>query len=191
MIACQFKHVIHLFFLLIVITAIQSEATDQRQMGNTIQVDDITLVLNGAGFRTAYGMRIYKCGLYLLKKNSNASEITDADQPMAIRMIIVSSLITGARLEKTTREGFANATNNNLTPIDSEINTFMTVARNDLKKGDDFMFIYTPQKGTEIIKNQKSLVLIKGLPFKKALFGIWLCDKPPQKELKEAMLSAK
>ncbi len=37
-------------------------------------------------------------------------------------------------------------------------------------------------------KYSSSKVNIKGLEFKKALFGIWLCDKPAQKSLKQEML---
>ncbi|HCX90261.1 MAG: hypothetical protein COW04_00540 [Deltaproteobacteria bacterium CG12_big_fil_rev_8_21_14_0_65_43_10] len=38
-----------------------------------------------------------------------------------------------------------------------------------------------------ILSLQNSKVT-NGLPFKKALFGIWLCDNPAQKSLKREML---
>jgi len=45
-----------------------------------------------------------------------------------------------------------------------------------------------PGKGVEIYKNGQMISTIQGLEFKKALFGIWLCNKPAQESLKEAML---
>ena len=37
-------------------------------------------------------------------------------------------------------------------------------------------------------KNNKKVKTIKGLKFKQAAFGIWLCDDPADKDLKEGML---
>ena len=48
--------------------------------------------------------------------------------------------------------------------------------------------IYIPGKGVEVLKNSQSKVIIKGLEFKKALFGIWLCNKPAQESVKKQML---
>ena len=37
-------------------------------------------------------------------------------------------------------------------------------------------------------KNDKELGTIEGMEFKKALFGIWLSNRPADDDLKEAML---
>ena len=157
-------------------------------MENKLPIADTCLVLNGEGFRIAYGMRMYQCGLYLLSNNSEPQSIIKTDAPMAVVMVIKSSLITGKRLDKSTREGFRNSTGEKYSRVASEIDKFLSMITEDLKKDDIFTFIYTPQRGTEIIKNRKSLGIIAGLAFKKALFGIWLCDKPPTLELKNSML---
>jgi len=40
-----------------------------------------------------------------------------------------------------------------------------------------------------VFKNNKELGIIEGLDFKKALFGIWFCDKPADEDLMNGMLS--
>jgi hypothetical protein len=161
-------------------------------IGNTMEEKitsgDSVLILNGEGFRNAYGMKMYICGLYLIKKCSDSDGIINGDSPMAVKMIIYSSLITGKRLEKSTREGFMNSTGGNPGQLTSRINCFLSIVASDLKKGDVFLFVYDPQKGTQIVKNGVCKGIIDGLDFKKALFGIWLCDKPPSQELKRELL---
>ena len=39
-----------------------------------------------------------------------------------------------------------------------------------------------------VIRNGEVKVVVPGLAFKKALFGIWLSDDPVQDDLKEGML---
>jgi hypothetical protein len=45
-----------------------------------------------------------------------------------------------------------------------------------------------PGKGVEVYINGEYASVTEGLAFKKALFGIYLSDKPAQKSLKKAML---
>ena len=43
-------------------------------------------------------------------------------------------------------------------------------------------------EGVVVYKNGVKKGSIDGQDFKKALFGIWLCDKPADKDLKDEML---
>jgi hypothetical protein len=52
---------------------------------------------------------MYTGGLYLVKKSSAAQAIIDEYSSMAVLMVINSSLITGDRLKKSTRDGCVNA----------------------------------------------------------------------------------
>ncbi|HLU85349.1 MAG TPA: chalcone isomerase family protein, partial [Vicingaceae bacterium] len=58
----------------------------------------------------------------------------------------------------------------------------------EIKKGDIYDIFYVPNKATLVVKNGKLMAKIEGLDFKKALFGIWLCDKPADKNLKDDLL---
>ncbi len=73
-------------------------------------------------------------------------------------------------------------------PLQSEIDSFIGLFKDSLKQGDNIDFIYLPDVGTKIIKNRKTLLIIKSLDFKKALFGIWLSHHSVQESLKNEML---
>ena len=53
---------------------------------------------------------------------------------------------------------------------------------------DFYEFIFIPETGIHVLKNNEQVQLIPGLEFKKAFFGIFLSDNPIQKNLKKAML---
>ena len=173
-------------FIAVFIGTVSSVLSDP--IATELATGDTTLTLNGSGFRTAFGIRLYQSGLYLQQRNNDPDFIINDNAPMAVRMIILSSLITAKRLSKSTSEGFLNATNGNLDSISAQVNRFLSLVVEDLKKNDVFTFIYRPQQGTQIIKNGIVKGVIPGLAFKEALFGIWLCQKPPAEELKNSML---
>jgi hypothetical protein len=99
-----------------------------------------------------------------------------------------SSMVTSKKMEKAWREGFEKATGGNIEPIKVQIEELISVFREEIKENDSYDMVYVPGKGVQVSKNSESRPTIGGLPFKKALFGIWLSDKPAQKSLKKAML---
>jgi hypothetical protein len=153
-------------------------------------IDNKIVVLNGAGVRNKYFMNVYVAGLYLRSKSSNPREIINADQPMAVRLQIISSLVTKERMAQSIIEGFEFSTGGNIKPIQKEIDMILKIFRADeIKVGDVFDIFYTPGKGVTATKNGKDYkILIKGLHFKKALFGIWLGEEPVDDPLKDKML---
>ena len=157
-------------------------------MPETLKACSGNLVLNGAGVRDKFFMDLYVGGLYLKSKSSNSSSIMNSDQPMAIRLHIVSKLITGEKMSKATNEGFEKSAGSNLPSLKTRIKKFISVFKSGIKKFDKYNFIYIPKKGTQVFKNGKLKTTIKGLDFKKALFGIWIGRKPAQKDLRNDML---
>ncbi|ETR72606.1 MAG: hypothetical protein OMM_01594 [Candidatus Magnetoglobus multicellularis str. Araruama] len=155
---------------------------------STLAAGKQQLVLNGAGYRTKFFMKIYVGALYLSEKSSDQNAIINANKPMAIKMHIISGLISSAKMIKAVETGFENATGGNVAPIEKEKNQLLALFKEEIKVGDIYDLIYTPNEGVRALKNGKEKGLIKGLPFKKALFGIWLCDSPADKYLKRSML---
>ncbi|HPI92223.1 MAG TPA: chalcone isomerase family protein [Deltaproteobacteria bacterium] len=154
---------------------------------DTLKAGDQDLVGNGGGKRTKFGLKVYVAALYLKQKSGDANAIINADEPMAIRLQVTSGLVTPEKMKAAIDEGFENATGGNVAPIQAKIDAFTANFKN-LANGDVYDFIYVPGTGTEIYKAGKLSSTIQGLDFKKGLFGIWLCDKPAQKDLKEKML---
>ncbi len=158
------------------------------ELPNQIIVADQQLQLEGAGTRVKLWMDMYAMGLYLTHDMSDAEKIISSDESMGIRLEIISGLITSEKMEKATREGFKNATNGEMENIKDEIEDFISVFMLGIEKNDVFEFIYSPAAGTMVFKNAELKHSIQGLSFKQALFGIWLCDKPADKSLKDKLL---
>jgi hypothetical protein len=152
------------------------------------EISQTELILNGVGLRTKFFLQLYAGGLYLEQKSSQPKQIILADSPMAIRLHIVSSMITSEKMEAATREGFEKATDNNISLITSQIEQFILVFKEKIQENDIYDLVYSPDKGVTVYKNDKIYSSIVGLNFKQALFGIWLCDNPAQESLKTEML---
>jgi hypothetical protein len=153
----------------------------------TYQQGAKSLVLNGEGSRTKAILTVYKSGLYLSKKSSDANAIINANEPMSIKIHITSRLLTADKLSSAVREGFTNSTGSR-TAMKTEIDRLLTFFSNGVSKGNIFDLSYTPETGVSIYKNGKLGLVIKGLAFKKAFYGIWLGAKPAQESLKAEML---
>lgn len=160
-----------------------------KSFPSSVSTQKGTLVLNGGGVREKLWIDVYVAGLYLTAKSSNASEIIHADQPMAVMMNIVSGMINSDNMTEAVNEGFEKSTNGNTAPLRERINAFLDVFRKEpVKAGDIFKIIYLPAEGVKIYKNDSLKATVSGLDFKKALFGIWLGDKPVSSALKKGML---
>lgn len=183
------KKVIFLMFAVFSISLGQAQTEiGGVNLPNTLEYGSEELMLNGAGVREKFWMDMYVGGLYLNAKSSNAAEITKADKPMAIKLHMVSKMITSKRMIDAVNEGFENATDGNTAPISSEIAKFKSFFDEQINKEDVFDIVYIPANGVTVYKNGKESGNIKGLEFKRALFGIWLSDKPADEDLKKGML---
>jgi hypothetical protein len=89
---------------------------------------------------------------------------------------------------KALNDGFKNSTGGDTAAIQPQIDQMIEFMGEKIKIGDVFHYVYEPGSGTHMIKNDGAPVVIEGLDFKQALFGIWLADKPAQASLKKAML---
>ena len=107
---------------------------------------------------------------------------------MALRIDVTSEMVTADAMKKALSDGLEKSTNNNTGPILNEIEQLSSSFNSDVSSGDFYEFIYIPEIGTHVLKNDELVELIPGFDFKKAFFGIFLSDNPIQKNLKKAML---
>lgn len=180
-------------FLLLFAIAFIASAPAQTKAGgatlpNTVSFEGEKLVLNGAGVRTKFFMDMYAGALYVNSKNNNANAIVNANEPMAIKLHIVSSLISSDKMIDAVNEGFDNTAKGNRAALESDIQKFKAFFKDEIDKNDVFDLVYLPAEGVMVFKNGNKQGAIKGLEFKKALFGIWLSNTPADKKLKQGML---
>lgn len=151
---------------------------------------DHSLVLNGAGLRKKFFIKVYAGGLYLPEKATDAAAILDANTSAAIRMVMIYDGVSAKKLQDTWQEGFEDNVAD-LAPLQDRINDFKAFFTETSKKNDEFDIVYTPEKGTELIINGQSKGFIPGADFRKAILSLWLGKKPADKKLKKAMLGGK
>lgn len=158
-------------------------------MPNVMKAGDDYLKINGGGVREKFFIDLYIGVLYLKEKSSSASHVINADEAMGIKIRIISGMVDNDNFEEALREGFDKSTGGNIAPIEERMEKLIKVGfAEDIKTGDIYDLIYLPSKGCSLSKNNKELLTIKGLDFKKALFGIWFGDDPADEGLKKAML---
>jgi len=153
-----------------------------------LQAGSVTLVLNGVGTRKKLFVPVYKAGLYLRQKSNDPHAILTAEEPMAMRIVITSSLVTPEKMARATREGFQKSTGGDTAAIAPQIEQMIRFFEAALEEGDVFDLLYQPGVGTRFIRNNVEKDVAPGAEFKKALFGIWLSGDPVQKNLKKALL---
>ncbi|MGF1642167.1 MAG: chalcone isomerase family protein [Thiotrichales bacterium] len=163
-------------------------STHEGHFPPEMNVADGSLVLNGEGMRTRMFIGLYQAALYLKARQADATAIVQADAPMAIRLRIVSTLITSDKMESATREGFAKSIVGDDSALAARIEQFIDVFRAKIDADDTYDFVYQPGAGTSVSKNGVQITSIGGLDFKQALFGIWLGPDPAQRDLKDALL---
>ena len=165
-----------------------------KEIGGATLPDSMTagkdeLVLNGAGLRKKYRfVKVYVGGLYLIQKNADPQKIIEADESMAVKMHFIRDGVSGKKLIDGWTEGFDKATGGNVLPIKEEIDRFNSFFTEEAKKDDVYDIIYIPGQGVSVFIKGTLKGTIKGLDFKKALFSIWLGNKPADSGLKEGML---
>lgn len=146
------------------------------------------LALNGGGVRTKFFLKVYVTGLYLLDKASDALEIINSDKPMSIQLHITSDLVSSGQMISSIEEGLEKSTNGKQEKFRQEIDTLTSAFSKEFSKGDIFDIAYAPQSGVEVFKNGVDQTYVGDLEFKKALWGIWLSEKPVDQKLKQGML---
>lgn len=152
-----------------------------------MKISDKIVYFNGGGVRNKYFIALYVSSLYVPKRTTNAKEIINQNTESAVRIKVTSKLVTRERFIESVREGFGTSTEGKATQ--KEIDDFMKLFSGEFHNGDDIILIYKPNKGIVVYMNGKNLGLAEGgIEFKKALWGIWLGDKPVNKKLKDEML---
>ena len=177
-----------LFLLVFTFTIISTFA--QTKVGdvtlpNIETFSDQELVLNGAGMREKMWIDLYAGGLYVQSKTSDANSIINADKPMAMKLHIVSRLVSQEKMVSAVNEGFEKSSHGKASATEKA--QFIACFKDEISSGNIFDIVYLNGK-TTVYKNGTEKGFVSGLEFKKALFSIWLGKKPVDKDLKNGML---
>jgi hypothetical protein len=155
----------------------------------TIDFQSKKLELNGFGTRSKMLVEVYVQALYLSKLSQDAAYIIESDSDMAIRIQITSSMVSSAKLTRNMHNGFEHSAGDVLESLRPRIELLKQLLSDKIVEKDVFNIIYNhSDANTYVYKNDVLKGKIPGFDFKKALFGIWLSDKPVDEDLKNELL---
>lgn len=168
-----------------------------RDLGGIAIPDSLTvageaepLILNGAGYRKKFFIKVYVGALYLARPTNQAQSVLDASTPRVMRLHF---------LRDVAQDQFASAWNDGLTPNHTpaemqalrlrldELNTLI----GNLREKDVLRIEMRPNGQTEVWVNDLQRGTIKGADFQNALLKAWVGAKPADAHLKQAVLGGK
>jgi hypothetical protein len=178
-----------LFFVLLVgIQSIQAREIAGIAVPESVTINNKLLVLNGAGIRKKFFMKIYVGALYLTVKQMNVSEILADPRAKRITMSFLYKEVSAERQVEGWNNGFRdNNSAEELEKLQDRINQF-NLLFTVIRRGEVIRLDYMPEEGTHVWVNDTLRGTIPGEDFYQALLKIWLGPKPAEEELKDAML---
>ncbi len=146
--------------------------------------EGITMELQGTGLKTLVLFKAFAAGFYQ-EKSFQKDILGEVSKRIEVEYFVN---IPGEKLNAYTLERMkVNVSEDELNDINAEIkmmgNYFV-----DLKKGDRFSLTYIPGVGTKFAHNGKETGVIEGQQFAKALFSVWIGEKPFDQKLKNQIL---
>ncbi len=160
-------------------------------MPDRLKIDGKDLVLNGMGLReaTVLGIDVYVAGLYLEQRSSDGKKIAAAESLKLVKMTFVRD-VSREDMAEQMGEHFRLAAGKDygkLKPRFDRLSSWLPA----LHEGDVFTVAYRPGDGLEVRHGSKKLGTIPGADFARAIFSIWLGDKPPNPGLKAGLLGGR
>lgn len=150
--------------------------------------DQQSLMLNGAGVRKKFFLKIYVASLYLKQRSGDARQIVATDTPKRMQMDMLYSKVAKEKFVEGWNEGFeANHSAQELRPLRDRIAQFNGMFET-LVAGDRVLLDYLPGQGTRVTVKGVEKGVIPGEDFNRALLKIWLGESPVTESLKEALL---
>ncbi len=182
-----------LIAILLLCVSMQASAVELEgvKVGDSVQLDNAVLTLNGAGVRSIVFFKMYVIGLYLAEKQHSAATIFADAKPKRIALHVVVGEAGTERFLNGFRKGIEkNHGEAQLAALRERMAAFeqMFGAIKNVKYGDAIAFDWLPATGTRVTLNGAELGRIAGEDFYRALLSIWIGGKPVTDDLKQALL---
>lgn len=177
---------------LLLCVCVQAQAVEVAgvSVADSVHLGSRDLVLNGAGLRTKFFFKIYVAALYLSEKTHAAEAALNQSGEKRIALYALRELSDEQMLHAFNEVMAANHTPAEILVLEPQLKELTAIfhAVKAVKNGDVIVLDYLPERGTRIIVNDVLKGNIAGAVFNRALFKIWLGDKPAQPDLKQKML---
>lgn len=149
------------------------------------------LVLNGAGIRTRFVVKVYVAGLYLAEKKAAAADAIALAGPKRVGITMLRD-VGAQQFNEALVDGFrANNTAADVEKLKGALDELSAImnALGEAKKGSVIALDFAPGTGTRVlVDGAPKGKPIAGEDFYRGLLRIWLGDKPVDADLKKGML---
>lgn|GEM_PF-689246 len=147
----------HRYWMSLLIVLLLASPAPAVEVGGASLPDSLTvegreLVLNGAGLRKKFFVKVYAMGLYLTRRMQDPERIIQADEPMAARMHFICDGVSSEDLVDAWRDGFENAAGGgDLGALRERVETFNGYFTGEASEGDVYGFVYLPGEGVRTV----------------------------------------
>lgn len=161
----------------------------------TATVGGKSLVLNGAGLRTKFLVKVYALGLYVPRKSNSAAELAMVNGPELVEIHMLRK-VDAKTFVDALHEGLeANNSKDSLAKVQPQIDQLDSLMKSvgTANNGDIIKFEYLPASGTQLYINGSKLgnSIGGGSDFYTAILKIWFGSDPVDKDLKMAVAGTK
>lgn len=159
---------------------------------DTLPVGGKELMLNGAGVRTKFIVKVYAAGLYLQSKEHTTEGVMKAAGPRRIRLVMLRD-ISSEDFGSAFMSGLnANVSKEDKSKVIMQISKYgeMFAQIDSIKKGDTLDTDWIPGVGAQSFLNGKKIGdVLPDVIFYNSVLRIWLGEKPVDSSLKTKLLA--
>lgn len=189
MIASQgFRRAAFVGFLLVAPYLHAAEVSGVR-IDDRLRIGDSDLVLNGAGLRTRFFVKVYVGALYASQKSAVPAALINSQAPRRMSLRMMRDLDADA-LHGALQDGL----NSNLAPAElaeikpqAEQLAIIMKSIGKVREGDTIAIDFSAD-GVSIGLNGEARGKVDGAAFARGLLKVWLGDNPVDAALKKALL---
>jgi long-chain acyl-CoA synthetase len=159
------------------------------KLDDAVKAGGKNMVLNGAGLRSRFFVKVYVGALYVEKKVTSPADVYGGPAPSRIVLHLLRN-IDAKTFQESLDDGLSkNSSEAELAAVKEQAGQFskMMLAIGEVKEGGVVALDFSPA-GVAVAYNGKALGTVAGAPFAKALLRVWLGDNPSDSGLKKAML---
>lgn len=176
---------------LLAVPGLQAAEVAGVRVEEKLRVGSNELVLNGAGLRTRFFIKVYVGALYVGEKASSPAAIIDSNAPRRVSLRLLRDLEAESlhsALDEGLRNNLSAAELSDLKgPAEQLAGIMKGIGK--VKEGDTVAIDFS-EAGVSVSQNGEARGKVAGAAFARALLKVWLGDKPADAALKKAMLGS-
>lgn len=147
------------------------------------------LVLNGAGLRTKFVVKVYVAALYASARSQDAAALINSNEPRRMRLQLLRD-VDSKSLDAALQDGLRDNTHKQeLAALQAHADRLSSLmAEIGSAREGDVIDLDFDARGVTVTDNGKQRGRIDDPAFARALLRVWLGDNPAQSSLKKALL---